>query len=160
MSFKPAVLIASIFFISNAIADSNLKYYEEGADFSNEVDYVLRVTTTDTSPAVLFLSCNPESGLSIQLSSVEVMFPDTSNGGRMQISTTHKFEEAPKAETTNWQMNMMKYKDSWYQGDEKSFMEEAADSSQLNLRLNKRGTIYRFMLDGAGEYISTILNRC
>ncbi|WP_344341359.1 hypothetical protein, partial [Streptomyces rhizosphaericus] len=59
-----------------------------------------------------------------------------------------------------WAMNMMKYKNSWYQGNQRAFIEEAAESTQLNLRLNKAGSVYRFSLRGAGDHLQTILSRC
>lgn len=121
---------------------------------------MLQVRTTDTSPAVLFLSCNPDSGLSVQLSTMDVIFPNSVSNGRMILSTTHKFEESPEAVTTDWHMAMMEYQDSWYRGDERQFIEEAKNSSQLNIRLNKKNKVYRFKLDGASSHISKILDRC
>lgn len=160
MNIKPLFFSLATAYSCGAIADTNLEYYEEGDDFSNEVVSVLQVRTTDTSPAVLFLSCNPDSGLSVQLSTMDVIFPDDLEGNRMILSTTHKFEESPEAVTTDWHMVMMEYKDSWYRGDENSFIEEAKNSSQLNIRLNKKNKVYRFKLDGASSYISKILDRC
>ncbi|SFU98414.1 hypothetical protein SAMN04487955_1263 [Halomonas korlensis] len=78
----------------------------------------------------------------------------------MRISTTHKFEEASEAATTNWAMNMMQYKNSWYPGNQRTFIEEAAKSTQLNLRLNKVGAVYRFNLRGTKDHLQTILGRC
>tara|TARA_R110001606_G_scaffold228576_1_gene376542 strand:+ start:211 stop:447 length:237 start_codon:yes stop_codon:yes gene_type:complete len=53
-------------------------------------------------------------------------------------------------------MKIVKYKNSWYQGDPRAFIEEAAESSQLNMRLNKTGTVYRFSLKGTAEHLRKI----
>lgn len=90
---------------------------------------------------------------------MDVIFPNSVSNGRMILSTTHKFEESPEAVTTDWHMAMMEYQDSWYRGDERQFIEEAKNSSQLNIRLNKN-KVYRFKLDGASSHISKILDRC
>ncbi|MEQ6918748.1 hypothetical protein [Halomonas aquatica] len=160
MNIKLLTLIVSITFASSAIANPNLEFSERGDDFSNKVISTLRVSTSDTSAASLYLSCNPAEGLSVQLATRDVMFPDDLPDNYMRISTTHKFEEAPKADTTYWMMNMMKYKNSWYRGNQRAFIEQAARSSQLNLRLNRQGTVYRFDLNGATPPLKKILERC
>ena len=53
MNIKPIFFGLAAAYSCGAIADTNLEYYEEGDDFSNEVVSVLQVRTTDTSPAVL-----------------------------------------------------------------------------------------------------------
>lgn len=153
-------LISGITLAASSVAYANIEFQERGDDFSNEVVSTVRIETSDTAPATLFLSCNPAEGLSVQLATRNVMFPDDLQGNRMRISTTHKFEEAPEAATTHWAMNMMKYKNSWYQGNQRAFIKEAAESTQLNLRLNKVGSVYRFSLRGAGDHLRMILSRC
>ncbi|WP_277810043.1 hypothetical protein [Chromohalobacter canadensis] len=153
-------LISSINLAFGSAAYADVEFQEKGDDFSNEIVSSLRVGTTDTSPAVLILSCNPATGLNVQLATEDVMYPDEARKDQMNISTTHKFEEAPEAATTYWAMKIAKYKSSWYQGDPRAFIEESAESSQLNMRLNRTGTVYRFSLEGTAEHLRKILRRC
>lgn len=160
MSRQMIALLSAIALSASSVVYADIEFLERGDDFSNKVVSTLRVETSDTSSATLFLSCNPAEGLSVQLATRSVMHPDDLQGSRMRISTTHKFEEAQEAVTTNWGMNMMQYKNSWYQGNQRAFIEEAAESTQLNLRLNKVGAVYRFSLRNAGDHLQTILRRC
>lgn len=147
-------------FSVTAKADPNIKYYGESDDFSNSTISVLEVNTMDTSQAAIFFLCNPSSGLSIQLTTKEVIFPDTLDGDTMILSVTHKFEESTQAVTTNWDMLMLEYNDAWYRGSLLEFIKEAQRSSQLNIRLNRKNKVYRFKLDGADRHLAELLDRC
>jgi len=55
---------------------------------------------------------------------------------------------------------MMKYENSWYQGDKADFVKSAITSGALNIRLNKRNDIYKFGLKGAAANLRVILSKC
>ena len=88
------------------------------------------------------------------------MFPNDIKNGGMIISTTHKFDKSEMAITSDWFMNIMKYKNSWYTGDQIQFAKSAISSNQLNLRLNKRGDVYKFKLNGTAAHLKKILGEC
>lgn len=147
-----------VFACSSTLAD--VQYTETKDDFSNDTVYSVRITTTQNEPAVLFLSCYPGNKLDIQLAIAGTMFPDDVTDRGMLISTTHKFDKAESAVTSNWFMNLMKYENSWYRGDEVEFIKDAMRSNQLNIRLNKRNDIFRFGLKGTAVHLKKILNEC
>lgn len=141
-------------------AHSEVTYSEKEDDFSNEKVYTLKIPSEKGESALIFISCYPESKLDVQLAITGTMFPDDTSDGGMIISTTHKFDKAEKAITSDWYMNLMKYKNAWYQGDKVEFAREAAKSSQLNIRLNKRNDIFRFPLKGTAVHLKNILKSC
>ena len=141
-------------------AHAEVTYSVSEDDFSNEKVYSLKIPSEKGPTAVVFISCYPGSKLSIQLAITGTMFPDNTSGNGMIISTTHKFDKSEKAITSDWYMNLMKYKNAWYQGDKTQFAKEAARSNQLNIRLNKRGDVFRFPLAGTATHLRGILKNC
>lgn len=160
MKLYMLALISIITLAPSSSTYADVELQEKSDDFSNEIISSLRVGTTDTYPASLIFSCNPDTGLSVQLATEDIMYPDEAHRDKMVISTTHKFVEAPESATTYWSMKLAKYKNSWYQGDPRDFIIEAAESSQLNMRLNRIGTVYLFRLEGTAENLRKILRRC
>lgn len=155
-------LAALIAIIIPVHAFGSVSYTETQDDFSNDIVYSLKITTDKKESAVTFLSCYPGNKLVVQLSIRGTMFPDTdgiSDSG-MLISTTHKFDKAEKAITSKWFMNMMKYKNSWYQGDKVEFINDAIKSNKLNIRLNKTNDIFKFNLKGTAIHLRKILRKC
>jgi hypothetical protein len=141
-------------------AYSDVEYTESGDDFSNEKIYSLKIPSEKGQSAVVFISCYPENKLNVQLAITGTMFPDDTADGGMIISTTHKFDKAEKAITSNWFMNLMKYKNAWYRGDVLQFTKDAIRSNQLNIRLNKRNDIFKFPLKGSADHLHKILSNC
>jgi hypothetical protein len=145
--------------ISNKVF-SDVEYSETADDFSNEKVYSLRIPSDKGESAVIFVSCYPENKLNIQLAISGTMFPDDTIDSGMIISTTHKFDKADKAVISDWYMNLMKYKNAWYQGDKVEFAKHVGSSNQLNVRLNKRNDIFKFPLNGTTVHINKILEKC
>src|SRR5690554_1564122 len=152
------VIFTLLLFAINAHSD--VEYTETTDDFSNEKIYSLKIPSDKGPSAVVFISCYPENKLSVQLAITGTMFPDDTADGGMIISTTHKFDKAEKAITSNWFMNLMKYKNSWYRGDILEFSKDAIRSNQLNIRLNKRSDIFKFPLKGSAVHLTKILANC
>lgn len=160
MKISKVVVLAYALTAINGYAE--ITYSEKEDDFSNEKIYSLKIPSEKGESATIFISCYPESKLNVQLAITGTMFPDDTSGGGMIISTTHKFDKAEKAITSDWYMNLMKYKNAWYQGDKVEFAKEAARSNQLNIRLNKRSDVFRFPLTDAGvaAHLKNILKSC
>ena len=135
-------------------------YSENADDFSNGTVSTVKITTRVNEPATLFVACYPGNKLDIQLAISGTMFPDSAAGGGMLISTTHKFDKANAAITSDWFMNIMKYENAWYRGDKAAFVRSAIISSALNIRLNKRNDIYKFDLKDAAAKLQIILRKC
>lgn len=151
-------IIAVVFLFLPTLAFPNVEFIV-GQDFSNEKVTTLRVDSMEQRPSTLFVSCFP-SGINIQLAFNGTIFPDDISNDGMVVSITHKFYTAEEAHTTNWHMNMMKYKDAWYRGDPKQFISEGIGAQQLNLRLNRNGDIVRFDFSKALEHLTTVKGAC
>lgn len=141
-------------------AYSDVEYTESDDDFSNKKIYSLKIPSDKGQSAVVFISCYPENKLNVQLSITGTLFPDEKANGGMLISTTHKFDKADKAITSNWFMNLMKYQNAWYRGDLLEFSKDTLRSNMLNIRLNKRNEILKFPLQGSAFYLDKILSNC
>src|SRR5690554_3142917 len=158
MKISKVVVLAYALTAINGYAE--ITYSEKEDDFSNEKIYSLKIPSEKGESATIFISCYPESKLNVQLAITGTMFPDDTADGGMIISTTHKFDKAEKAITSNWFMNLMKYKNSWYRGDILEFSKDAIRSNQLNIRLNKRSDIFKFPLKGSAVHLTKILANC
>jgi hypothetical protein len=152
--------VLTVFFLIPFSASAAVTYSESPDDFSNGTVFTVKVTTQINGPATLFISCYPEHKLDVQLAISGTMFPDSVTEGGMLVSTTHKFDKAKVATTSDWFMNIMKYENSWYQGDKAAFIASAISSEALNIRLNKRNDIYKFGLKGAAAKLQVILSKC
>ncbi len=153
-------IIVSMLMTFSVQAFGEVNYTESKDDFSNDIVYSLKISTSKNKPAAIFMSCYPGGKLNIQLAINGTMFPDTTSDGGMLISTTHKFDKAENSITSNWFMNMMKYKNSWYQGEKVEFINDAIKSNQLNIRLNKRNDIFKFSLKGIATHLRKIQSKC
>lgn len=153
-------ILAIVLALTAANAYSEVTYTEREDDFNNEKVYSLKIPSDKGESAVVFVSCSPGNKLDVQLAITGTMFPDDTKDGGMIISTTHKFDKAEAAITSDWYMNLMKYKNSWYQGDKVEFARHAALSIHLNIRLNKRSDIFKFPLEGTAVHLKKILRNC
>ncbi len=143
---------------------ANVTFDKKNDKFSNGVVSTISIVsnTSDGMNGTLFISCHRGEQVSIQLGSTRTMFPDEAmpNAEGMLISTTYKFKEAGKAITSDWFMNIMKYKNAWYRGNAKRFITQAMGSTQLYVRLNKRSDIYSFPLTKAHKYLKELDEAC
>lgn len=157
---KYRMFLGLFLMVLSSLALAEVQYTESKDDFSNGTVFTLKIPSIEGESAVLFVSCRPENELSIQLAITGTMFPNEMKNGGMVISTTHKFDKSEEAVTSDWFMNIMKYKNSWYTGDKVEFAKSAIVSNQLNLRLNKRGDVYKFRLDGTAAHLKKLLAAC
>jgi len=134
------------------------QYTETQDDFSNEKVYSLKIPSIEGESAVMAISCYPKKELDIQLAITGTMFPNDTADGGMSISTTHKFDKSEDVITSDWFMNIMKFQNAWYRGDKVAFVKSAIISDQLNLKLNKRGDVFKFKLKGAAVHLKKILS--
>lgn len=141
-------------------AFSEVKYLESKDDFSNGTIYELKISTTKNKPALLLISCYPQNKLNVQLATLRTMFPDSSNNAGMGISITYKFDKTENAITSDWFMNLMKYKNTWHLGDKAVFIRNAIKSDWLNMRLNKTNDIFKFELKESNAHLNKILKMC
>ena len=158
MSYR--LLLVTILLSFSSLVLAAAEYTESIDDFSSGTVYSLKIPSIKGESAVLFISCRPQNELSVQLAITGTIFPNDLKDGGMIVSTTHKFDKSEEAITSDWFMNIMKYKNSWYTGDKVEFAKSAIESSQLNMRLNKRGDVYRFKLNGTAAHLSRILDYC
>ena len=159
------IIFISIVILSASVIFANLKFEEKPDDFTNEKVLTLSVKSIEQhrhrGPSVLFISCFPESRINIQLAFNGTIYPDDVDGTRgMIVSITHKFDTAEKAYTTNWHMNIAKYRNAWYRGDKEIFLNEAMTANQLNIRLNRNGDIVRFRMENSSGYLKKIKEAC
>jgi hypothetical protein len=153
-------LASALFAFFCNLAFAEVQYTEKEDDFSNDKVYSLKIPSIKGESAVIFISCHPKNKLDVQLAITGTMFPNDAVGGGMIISTTHKFDKAEEAITSDWFMNLMKYKNAWYRGNKVEFAKSAIVSDQLSLRLNKRNDIYKFKLNDTAVHLQKILGAC
>lgn len=160
MKLKKHHIIVMMLVLCVSKVHSEVKYTETEDDFSNKKIYSLKIPSDKGESAAIFVSCYEQNRLDIQLAVTGTMFPDDTKDGGMIISTTHKFDKSETAVTSYWYMNLMKYKNSSYQGDKIDFARGIAFSDYLNIRLNKRNDVFKFPLKGASDYVKKIVKNC
>lgn len=141
------------------VKESDYVRYEESKDeFSTNTYRRISLLTSDTAPALLIITIYSNAISEIQLVTKNVIFPDdtTENMDGMKVSVTYKFDNIDRAEQAFWHMNMMRYKNAWYQGEHIRFLDEATKSEYLSIRLDKSGDVYRFNLTEAKKYFAKI----
>ena len=136
------------------------EYSVDDDEFGDGEVHQVRISTDDTSRAALFLSCYSRDELQMQLHTDGTIFPDQLEDNHMRLEVTHKVDTAPDAVTKSWQMNIMEYNDAWLHSGVRELAEEMLEGERLSMRLDRRGTIYRFDLGDAQEYIPKVLSAC
>lgn len=157
---KKNLLSIAIFILCSNYSYAAATYKETPDDFSNDVIYSLTIPSLKGGSTILIVACQPKNKLNIQFATTKTMFPDDTSSEGMIISTTHKFDKAEEAITSNWHMNMMKYNNSWFSGNKPDFINDAIRSNQLNLRLNKRSDVFKFSLKGTASNLKKIIAKC
>lgn len=151
-------------------AFSQAEYLEKKDDFSNGVIKAVIVKSEEVetyrfgSPeGWIQLICFPENRLQVHLHSLNAIYPDdvdTEGHNRMFASATFKFDTENEADTSDWEMNFMKYDRAFYKGDVLKFAHNLAKANELNFRFNKRSDIYKFKLKGTSKLVPKVLKHC
>lgn len=129
-------------------------------EFTGDEIHRLFLSTDDTQVGFLILGCY-DIGFQAQLHSDRTIFPDSADGDSMQLSVTHRVDTAEGPEDHIWQMRMMQYNNAWLTGSEAiELLDQMIGGERISVRLNRSGTVFRFDLSDAQEYLGRLESRC
>ena len=155
-------LLTAIFLsLLNKAALATITTYETGEALlaaGKSFDLTLTTTSGAYDAAKLFVSCNSSDGYTVQLAVSSTIFPDRVDDQAMYEKIKYKVTGINYVEETEWLMNSMQYKNTFYAGDAKEFVLRLYDGQSLNMGVD--GKIYQFDLAESKPHVAHMKSNC